>query len=112
MRAHSRPVSQAIHPEAAAPVEARSFGDFYGSPHQRLFTALCLVTGNRHEAEEIMQDAFLRLYERLPDGSTIAFVSNGEMFLIHPDGTGLRRVACRGRAVIDSGPSFAPAPAG
>jgi RNA polymerase sigma-70 factor (ECF subfamily) len=32
--------------------------------HARLFGALCLVTGNRSEAEEIMQDAFLRLWER------------------------------------------------
>ncbi len=30
----------------------------------RLFGALCLVTGDRDEAEEIMQDAFLRLWER------------------------------------------------
>src|SRR4051794_2770403 len=40
------------------------FDDFYEGRHQRLFTALCLVTGNRHEAEEIMQEAFLRLFER------------------------------------------------
>ena len=64
MSAHPRPVSRSIDLEAGATEEARSFGDFYGSRHQRLFTALCLVTGNRHEAEEIMQDAFLRLYER------------------------------------------------
>src|SRR4026208_486307 len=34
----------------------------------RLFGALCFVTGDRHEAEEIMQDAFLRLWERWDDG--------------------------------------------
>ena len=43
--------------------EAR-FEDFFGSEHARLFGALCLVTGDRDEAEEIMQDAFLRLWER------------------------------------------------
>src|SRR5215212_3982765 len=42
----------------------RGFEDFFGSEHARLFGALCLVTGDRHEAEEIMQDAFLRLWER------------------------------------------------
>lgn len=42
----------------------RSFEEFFGSEHARLFGALCLVTGDRHEAEEIMQDAFLRLWER------------------------------------------------
>jgi RNA polymerase sigma-70 factor, ECF subfamily len=44
--------------------EPRSFEELFDSEHARLFGALCLVTGNRHEAEEIMQDAFLRLWER------------------------------------------------
>ena len=44
--------------------EPRSFEEFFSSEHARLFGALCLVTGDRHEAEEIMQDAFLRLWER------------------------------------------------
>lgn len=30
----------------------------------RLFQALYLMTGSRHEAEEVMQDAFLALWER------------------------------------------------
>ena len=44
--------------------EPRSFEDFFGSEHGRLFGAMCLVTGDRHEAEEVTQDAFLRLWER------------------------------------------------
>jgi RNA polymerase sigma-70 factor (ECF subfamily) len=44
--------------------EPARFEDFFGSEHARLFGALCLVTGDRHEAEEITQDAFLRLWER------------------------------------------------
>jgi RNA polymerase sigma-70 factor (ECF subfamily) len=44
--------------------EPRSFEVFFAAEHARLFGALCLVTGDRHEAEEIMQDAFLRLWER------------------------------------------------
>jgi RNA polymerase sigma-70 factor, ECF subfamily len=44
--------------------DPRRFEDFFGSEHARLFGALCLVTADRHEAEEIMQDAFLRLWER------------------------------------------------
>ena len=43
---------------------APSFEEFYADTHARLFTALCLVTGSRHEAEEVMQEAFLRLWER------------------------------------------------
>lgn len=45
--------------------EARpTFEDFFVTEHARLFGALCFVTGDRDEAEEIMQDAFLRLWER------------------------------------------------
>jgi RNA polymerase sigma-70 factor (ECF subfamily) len=47
-----------------ADVASRDFEEFYGTNHRRLFTALCLVTGDREEAEEIAQDAFLRVYER------------------------------------------------
>lgn len=43
---------------------APGFEDFYEATFRRVFTALCLVTGNRHEAEEIAQDAFLRVFER------------------------------------------------
>jgi RNA polymerase sigma-70 factor (ECF subfamily) len=43
---------------------ALSFEEFYEANFPRIFTALCLVTGNRHEAEEITQDAFLRVFER------------------------------------------------
>ena len=50
-------------PEAieAAP---RSFEDFAEDHGARLFRALFLITGNRAEAEEIMQDAFLAVWER------------------------------------------------
>ena len=54
--------AQAVGNEVAE--EPRRFEDFFGSEHARLFGALCLVTGDRYEAEEIMQDAFLRLWER------------------------------------------------
>jgi dipeptidyl aminopeptidase/acylaminoacyl peptidase len=47
-----------------------------------------------------------------PDGSAIAFASDGEMDVVRPGGTGLRRIAYRGKAVIDSGPSFPPRPPG
>jgi RNA polymerase sigma-70 factor, ECF subfamily len=40
------------------------FGEFFQSEHRRLYGTLCLVTGNRQEAEELMQEAFLRLWER------------------------------------------------
>ena len=43
---------------------ADSFELFFAAMNPRLFTALWLVTGDRHEAEEIAQDAFLRVLER------------------------------------------------
>ena len=56
------PGAQAAETEVGE--EPRRFEDFFGSEHARLFGALCLVTGDRNEAEEIMQDAFLRMWER------------------------------------------------
>ncbi|HYT78560.1 MAG TPA: sigma-70 family RNA polymerase sigma factor [Actinomycetota bacterium] len=49
---------------AEAPLE---FEVFFLEHHEPLFRALWLVTRNRHEAEEVMQDAFLRLLERWPE---------------------------------------------
>jgi RNA polymerase sigma factor (sigma-70 family) len=40
------------------------FEGFFREEHERLFRALWLLTRDRHEAEEVMQDAFLRLWER------------------------------------------------
>jgi RNA polymerase sigma-70 factor (ECF subfamily) len=53
----------------ALPVGSRAaagltFEAFYLERHEALYRALWLVTRNRHEAEEIAQDAFLRLFER------------------------------------------------
>lgn len=44
--------------------QARDFESFFLDEHRRLFAALGVVTGNRAEAEELMQDAFLKLWER------------------------------------------------
>jgi RNA polymerase sigma-70 factor (ECF subfamily) len=43
---------------------ARSFETFYEDEARTLFRRLWLVTGNRAEAEELMQDAFLKVWER------------------------------------------------
>jgi hypothetical protein len=48
-------------PEAAE--AARSFEAFFEAESRTLFRRLWLVTGNRAEAEEIMQDAFLKMWE-------------------------------------------------
>lgn len=47
--------------EAAA---AATFEDFFQGEKARLYSTLCLVTHDRHEAEELTQDAFVRVLER------------------------------------------------
>jgi RNA polymerase sigma factor (sigma-70 family) len=44
--------------------EARQFEDFFEAESRTLYRRLCLVTGNRQEAEEVMQDAFISVLER------------------------------------------------
>lgn len=41
-----------------------SFEGFFRQHHVRLYGTLCLVTGDRGEAEELVQEAFLRVWER------------------------------------------------
>jgi RNA polymerase sigma-70 factor, ECF subfamily len=41
-----------------------SFEEFFVANHRHLYAAMWLVTRNQHEAEEIAQEAFLRLLER------------------------------------------------
>jgi RNA polymerase sigma factor (sigma-70 family) len=47
--------------EAVSPPD---FTAFFAEEHRRLFKALYFVTGNRADAQELMQDAFLKLWER------------------------------------------------
>ena len=48
-----------------APVsEVARFEEFFEAESRTLYRRLCLVTGNRHEAEEVMQDAFVSVFER------------------------------------------------
>ena len=47
-----------------ADVGPRDFATFFADEHRGLFKLLYFVTGNRADAAELMQDAFLRLWER------------------------------------------------
>jgi RNA polymerase sigma-70 factor (ECF subfamily) len=64
MEANLRSVTAGPTEEADMGETAPSFEEFYEAACRPLFTALCLVTGNRHEAEEVAQDAFVRVFER------------------------------------------------
>jgi RNA polymerase sigma-70 factor (ECF subfamily) len=59
------PLSLAAGARAPGTLEASgSFETFYDAESRTLFRRLWLVTGNPAEAEEIMQDAFLKIWER------------------------------------------------
>jgi RNA polymerase sigma-70 factor (ECF subfamily) len=47
-----------------APGSSSSFEGFFEAEHTRLLRALYVATGNRQEAEELMQDSFLAVWER------------------------------------------------
>jgi RNA polymerase sigma-70 factor (ECF subfamily) len=64
MEAQSRSVLAGPAAEAEGGDTLPSFEEFYQATSRPLFTALCLVTGSRQEAEEIAQDAFVRVFER------------------------------------------------
>jgi RNA polymerase sigma-70 factor (ECF subfamily) len=64
MEADLRVVPAGSAEEAHVGEMAPSFEEFYEATFRRLFTALCLVTWNRYEAEEVAQEAFVRVFER------------------------------------------------
>jgi RNA polymerase sigma-70 factor (ECF subfamily) len=49
---------------ARPPADGSDFEGFYLRNHQALYASMWLVTRNRFEAEEIAQDAFLKVLER------------------------------------------------
>ena len=54
---------EAVRPEIAAKRDV-TFRTFFEANHDHLYRALWLATRNRHEAEELSQDAFLKVWER------------------------------------------------
>lgn len=64
MDAPLRAVPESAAAERPEMADERTFEEFFRREHDRLFRALCLVTGSRQEAEEVMQDSFLKVWER------------------------------------------------
>jgi RNA polymerase sigma-70 factor (sigma-E family) len=50
--------------EATVSEHAGSFEGFFEEHYERLLRVLYLSTGDRHEAEDLAQDAFVRVFER------------------------------------------------
>ena len=59
-----QPIPDLADRRQGTPQDEPRFEAFFERHHGDLFAALWLITRNRHEAEEIAQDAFLRLWER------------------------------------------------
>jgi len=68
MQRMSRPASAVTQRESGRESEREghlaSFETFFEAEYPKLLRAMYLVTGNRQEAEEIVQDAFLAVWER------------------------------------------------
>ena len=64
MDEHLRLVADASGTHTEPLEAARGFEEFFEAESRTLFRRLWLVTGNRAEAEEIAQDAFLKVWER------------------------------------------------
>lgn len=56
--------SLAAQPREDAAAEPVTFESLFSDHHERLYRALYLIIGNTHEAEELMQDAFVKVLER------------------------------------------------
>ncbi len=63
MRAMDEALPLSAHPLPAEQADV-AFGRFFEEHHERLHAALWLVVRDGHEAEEIAQDAFLKVWER------------------------------------------------
>lgn len=80
-----------VVPISSERVEGRArFDTFYEEEHERLFKALYFVTGDRHDAQELMQDAFLKLWERWNEIETIDDPT-GYLFRVALNGFRMRR---------------------
>jgi RNA polymerase sigma-70 factor (sigma-E family) len=98
--------------EAAVSKPVESFEDFFDLHYQRLLRAMYLATGDRHEAEDLAQDAFVRVYERWdrvggmerPDGYLYKTALNLRR-------SRLRRVATAARKLLGGRSQEAPDPA-
>jgi RNA polymerase sigma factor (sigma-70 family) len=83
-----------------------SFEDFFRAEHERLFQALYLLTGDRHEADDVAQEALLCAYERWDRvgsmDSPAGYVYRTALNLYR---SRLRKLAVRARRVFAAAPS-------
>ena len=88
--------------------EPISFEAFFDAEARTLFRRLCAVTGNSAEAEEIMQDAFLTLWERR---DRIDSIQDPTAYLYRTAMNAFRKRSRRAALAVRRAMSFAPDPA-
>ena len=88
----------------APAVTGHSFEDVYRESRPRLIRLAYLIVGSRSVAEELVQEAFLRLHQRFADvenpGGYLRVVARAPLLgyqSARGDGTGARRAGCRTR---------------
>jgi DNA-directed RNA polymerase specialized sigma24 family protein len=77
--------------------EPADFSAFFAEENRGLFKALFFVTGNRADAAELMQDAFLKLWERWDRIDRIDRIADprGYLFRVALNGFRMRARAAR-----------------
>jgi RNA polymerase sigma-70 factor (ECF subfamily) len=54
----------AVMSEPLVEERRETFEDFFHAHHERLLRTMSLATGDRHEAGDLAQEAFVRIFER------------------------------------------------
>jgi RNA polymerase sigma-70 factor, ECF subfamily len=103
-----RLVAESALEEAQVVAEPISFEAFFDAEARALFRRLCAVTGNSAEAEEIMQDAFLALWERW---DRIDSIQDPTAYLYRTAMNAFRKRSRRATLAVRRAMSFAPDPA-
>lgn len=97
---------------AARPSALQDFEDFFGAEYARLGRALYLVTGDPAEAEDVAQEAMVRVYERWDRvrraDSPTAYLYRTALNLYR---SRLRRLAVRARRALPGAERHAEDPA-
>ena len=102
-----RLVAQSAGEGAQVLAQPLTFEAFFEAEARTLFRRLCAVTGNSAEAEEIMQDAFLAMWERW---DRIGSIADPTAYLYRIAMNVFRKRARRTSLVIRRALSLAPDP--
>ena len=82
-----------------------SFDELFANEYRALFRSLFLITGNTQDAEELMQDAFLKVWERWDRVSRMEN-PNGYLFRVAMNAarSRVRRLRLAAKHVVVTGP--------